>query len=233
MKILLGTAALLLTIFFQCWSSGTTATATPTHTATSSPIATPTPNPIARPSGVEALVVAIIDGDTIEVAIEGHNSRLRYIGINTPERDEIGGSEATQVNAQLVDGQIVRLEKDVSEIDKYGRLLRYVYVGNLFVNAELVRLGYAQAATYPPDVTYADLFVQLEREAREAQQGLWAQTVSPEIPSIAQWSCDGNLYNCGDFSSCESVMSYWEACPGDPSKLDQDHDGKPCESLCD
>jgi len=73
-----------------------------------------------------------------------------------------------------VEGKVVRLEKDVSETDKYGRLLRYVWVGDLFVNAELVRLGYAQVATYPPDVKYQDIFLKLQREARETGRGLWA-----------------------------------------------------------
>ena len=65
------------------------------------------------------------------------------------------------------------MEKDVSETDKYGRLLRYVYVGNLFVNAHLVKFGWAQAATYPPDVKYSSYFVSLEREARENNEGCW------------------------------------------------------------
>lgn len=91
-------------------------------------------------------------------------------------------------------------------------------------------LGYANAATYPPDVAYADLFVQLEGEARTAGRGWWA---APPIPtSGATWNCTGNIYNCSDFSSCAEVMSYWNACPGDPSRLDGDHDGVPCESLC-
>jgi len=64
--------------------------------------------------------------------------------------------------------------KDVSETDRYGRLLRYVYVGDTFVNAELVALGYAQAVTYPPDVKYKDLYTQLQFQAQEAGLGLWA-----------------------------------------------------------
>lgn len=85
----------------------------------------------------------------------------------------------------MVSGKEVRLAKDVSETDKYGRLLRYVYVGSLFVNAELVKQGYANAATYPPDVKYADLFVSLEREARNKQIGLWTPPPTP-TPSPTQ-----------------------------------------------
>jgi len=67
----------------------------------------------------------------------------------------------------------VTLEKDISETDKYGRLLRYVYVDDLFVNGELVRLGYAEAVSYPPDVKYQEVLSELEREARDEGRGLW------------------------------------------------------------
>jgi micrococcal nuclease len=174
-------------------------------------------------------VSGIIDGDTIEVVLAGQTYRLRYIGIDCPEPGEYGSEQATQANRQLVEGKTVRLEEDVSETDQYGRLLRYVYVGGIFVNAELVRRGYASAWTYPPDVAFSDLFAQFEREARENGRGLWAAPTPTTGPA---WNCNGNLYNCDDFSSCAQVMSYWKACPGDPSRLDGDHDGVPCESLC-
>lgn len=122
----------------------------------------------------------MIDGDTIEASIDGSLRRVRYIGIDTPERIECYFQEASARNAALVEGKRVRLEKDVSEIDRYGRLLRYVYVGDLFVNAELVREGYASAATVPPDVRHADLFRRLAREAREAERGLWDPKVCPD-----------------------------------------------------
>lgn len=119
------------------------------------------------------LVVRVIDGDTIE--IEG-GKRVRYIGINTPETSpvECFGVEATNKNKELVGGKRVRLEKDISELDKYGRLLRYVWVGDIFVNDYLVRQGYAYATTYPPDVEYSNQFVQAQREAKENNRGLWA-----------------------------------------------------------
>jgi micrococcal nuclease len=124
-------------------------------------------------------VVNVIDGDTIEVSIEGQTYKVRYIGIDTPETKhpdkpvESFGPEAAAQNEELVGGKVVELEKDVSETDKYGRLLRYVYVDGLMVNAELVRLGFAQVSTYPPDVKYQDLFLRLQQEAREANRGLW------------------------------------------------------------
>jgi len=123
------------------------------------------------------LVTRVIDGDTIE--IEG-GARVRYIGIDTPETVhpekpvEYFGKEATQKNRELVQGKRVYLEKDIQDKDKYGRLLRYVWVGDTMVNAELIGLGYAYSYTYPPNVKYQKLFLQLEKEAREQGRGLWA-----------------------------------------------------------
>ncbi len=127
-----------------------------------------------------AYVKRVIDGDTIEVDLNGKAYKVRYIGINSPEYDQPFGDEATQANSSLVLGKTVILEKDVSETDKYGRLLRYVYVGDLFVNAHLVKFGWAQASTYPPDVKYSALFVSLEREARENNEGCWFIPEEPE-----------------------------------------------------
>jgi len=103
---------------------------------------------------------------------------VRYIGIDTPEiypQLKAFGSEAWQANRRLVEGKEVRLERDVSETDKYGRLLRYVYVDDVFVNAELVKQGLARAKAYPPDTEYQDYLEQMETEAREAGRGMWAK----------------------------------------------------------
>lgn len=127
----------------------------------------------------EARVTRVIDGDTI--VLQGELT-VRYIGIDAPEvhpRVEDYGLEATAKNRELVEGKRVRLEKDISERDRYGRLLRYVYVDGLFVNAELVRLGYVEAVAYPPDLKYQELLSQLEEEARAAGRGLWASRPSP------------------------------------------------------
>jgi len=78
------------------------------------------------------------------------------------------------VNRRLVDGKRVRLELDVQSRDRYGRLLAYVWLGDTMINAELVRLGYAQVMTVPPNVRHQALFVQLQRDARAARRGLWA-----------------------------------------------------------
>jgi micrococcal nuclease len=205
--------------------------ATSTHKPTPTYVPTPTsPSPTATLAGEPAEVVGIVDGDTIDIQIGGQIFRVRYIGMNTPETGQPCASEATNYNTMLVMGKVVTLVKDVSQTDRYGRLLRYVYVGDIFVNAELARQGYANAATYPPDVAYADLLVQLEAEARAAGRGCWAISRTPTTGT--GWNCSGNIYNCSDFASCAEVMSYWYACPGDPSRLDGDNDGKPCESLC-
>ncbi|MFH0936837.1 MAG: thermonuclease family protein [Candidatus Daviesbacteria bacterium] len=131
--------------------------------------------------GEEKLVIRVVDGDTIEV--EG-NQKIRYIGIDTPEtvdpRRPVAcfGKEASDENKKLVEGKKVILEKDISETDKYERLLRYVYVKNpdgttLFVNDYLVRQGFAKISTYPPDVKFTDQFLAAQVEARENQKGLW------------------------------------------------------------
>jgi len=129
---------------------------------------------------VEATVTRVVDGDTIVVSLEGITYRVRYIGIDTPETVhpsqpvECFGREASDKNSELVAGKTVRLEKDISETDKYGRLLRYVWVGDVFVNDYLVRQGYAYASTYPPDVKYAEQFAQAQSEAEANNRGLWA-----------------------------------------------------------
>ncbi len=131
----------------------------------------PTPTADTASGGEEGRVVSVIDGDTIDVLIDGVRYRVRYIGINTPERDEVCYDEATDANAALVRGQTVTLVPDVSDVDRYDRLLRYVYLNGMFVNEALVRDGYAEAVEYPPDTSNAALFNRLEREAREADRG--------------------------------------------------------------
>ena len=131
------------------------------------------------PAPVAGTVVRVVDGDTIHVRIGARVEKVRYIGVNTPEvhhptkGEEPGGREAAEVNRRLVEGQAVRLELDVQERDRYGRLLAYVWIGDLMINAELVRLGYAQVMTVPPNVRYQEVFLKLQREAREAGRGLW------------------------------------------------------------
>src|SRR5712691_10186805 len=135
----------------------------------------------AQPAPLEGTVVRIVDGDTIHVRLADRIEKVRYIGVNTPEvhhprkGEEPGGREAMAVNRALVEGRTVRLETDVRARDRYGRLLAYVWTGDVMVNAELVRRGYAQVMTVPPNVRHQALFVKLQRDAREAGRGLWSQ----------------------------------------------------------
>jgi micrococcal nuclease len=137
---------------------------------------------VRAPAGpsLTASVIEVVDGDTIRVRLtSGAIERVRYIGMDTPEinhpsrGEEPWGREAAAVNRRLVEGKAVRLELDVRERDRYGRLLAYVWVGDTMVNAELLRLGYAQVMTVPPNVRHQDLFLRLQRDAREAGRGLW------------------------------------------------------------
>lgn len=146
-----------------------------------------------EPRGYESAVVTrIVDGDTIIVEVTGRRGgpgagdagvgehRVRLIGIDTPESVdprspvECFGTEASDAAKALLEGAEVRMVKDVSETDRFDRLVRYVYIGAEMANARLVVNGYATAFTYPPDVRHSDLFVELEREARDADRGLWA-----------------------------------------------------------
>jgi micrococcal nuclease len=128
-------------------------------------------------------VVRIVDGDTIRVAVAGRVERVRYIGIDTPESVKPGtpvqcyAHRAASENARLVGGgRRVRLVLDVESRDRFGRLLAYVYRASdgLFVNAELVRGGFARTLTIPPNVRFAARFRALAAQARRSHRGLWS-----------------------------------------------------------
>jgi micrococcal nuclease len=130
----------------------------------------------------EGRVVRVVDGDTIHVVVEGRREKVRYIGMDTPETHKPGtpvqcyGRAASALNAQLVAGRTVRLRMDAERRDRYGRLLAYVYrvPDGMFVNAELVRRGYARQLTIPPNVAHAAEFGSLAARARRANRGLWS-----------------------------------------------------------
>ena len=131
-------------------------------------------------STLHGQVVRVVDGDTIQVRLDGGaTERVRYIGIDTPESVKPGtpvqcfAKKASHFNAGLVAGRDVTLKTDAEERDRYGRLLAYVYAGPEFVNRELVARGYARTLTIPPNVAHADEFAALARRAREAGLGLW------------------------------------------------------------
>jgi endonuclease YncB( thermonuclease family) len=184
------------------------------------------------PSGGQtAEVDYVYDGDTIDVILDGREYRLRYIGVDTPEREEPFYQEASDFNRELVEGQAVILVKDVSETDQYGRLLRYVYLPDgTFVNAEIIRNGMGRLVTFPPDVANTEYFRQLQEQARESSTGMWSR---PDL--VGPCDCDRNLYNCSDFQSRREAQTCFDYCMEtvgeDVHKLSGRGDGVACRSL--
>jgi micrococcal nuclease len=149
---------------------------------------TPAPEPgttSSRPDGQEATVVRVADGDTITVEFDGREERVRYVGIDAPEvanqraatPEECGGEAAQRANADLVSGRTVVLEADVSDRDRFGRLLRHAWVADdgawILVSERLVAIGAAEARSYPPDMGRDAQLVAAERAARDAGRGIW------------------------------------------------------------
>jgi len=156
-------------------SASSSSAALPSDTVSASPL-----------SQTKFYVTKVVDGDTIEVKSGGLLYKVRLIGIDTPEtvdpRRPVGcfGKKASAETKRLVEGKEVTLTKDISDVDKYNRLLRYVFLPisdgeNLFINDYLVRQGFAKSLTYPPDVKYNERFIEAEREARENLRGLWGE----------------------------------------------------------
>lgn len=153
------------------------------------PIASPSPvvTPVlgVQNNGESYQVSRVIDGDTIEVVMNGKIEKVRLIGIDTPETvdprrsTECFGKAASDFTKQLLASSSVQLQKDVSERDRYGRLLRYVYKDGVFINELLVREGFAQASAYPPDITLQPQLKQAQAEAQAAERGLWAPGACP------------------------------------------------------
>jgi len=234
-----------------------TPTKTFTPTLTFTPSATPTITlPAAQGANcvpdenerVVARVVSVTDGDTIVVDIGGTQYKLRYIGIDAPESSATGGKQSTDYNRQLVEGKTVTLVKDHSETDRYDRLLRYVFVGDTFVNYEMVRAGFATSGSWPPDTACDQVFATAEQSARLNQLGLWVPTITPVlyIPPAAISTSSGIISGSG--SNCDP--SYPDVCipryppdldcsqipyrrfrviPPDPHSFDRDGDGIGCE----
>lgn len=179
-KILLFASVLLLT---SC--SASAVHAVESNSPLPKPSSSPLPSPTAEtftpqfpcvPAGTlvqEGTVEWVVDGDTVHVDVDGISYRVRYIGVDTPEVDEPGGEEATRYNLELVGGQTVTLVKDVSEVDKYGRLLRYVFVGDTFVNYALVSNGFADAGVWEPDSACGEFLMSAESQAKQLGLGIW------------------------------------------------------------
>ncbi|MBR6613365.1 MAG: thermonuclease family protein [Clostridia bacterium] len=125
-------------------------------------------------------VVRVVDGDTIVVDFNGKDEKVRLIGVDTPESVHADESKNTKEGILVSDytkskltGKKVKLEFDVQERDKYGRLLAYVYIDGEMYNKHLLEIGYAKIATYPPNVKYVEDFKEIQKEARENKVGLW------------------------------------------------------------
>lgn len=198
-------------------------------------------------------IMKVIDGDTVQVKINGKSEVVRLIGIDTPESVDprkpvqCFSIEATQRAKELLPtGKRVTLESDPTQgdKDKYNRLLRYIFLedGTNF-SKSMISDGYAHEYTFQVPYRYMEVFKETETEAREAKRGLWADdaclvvvtptTVAPTVATqnniSGGYSC-GSKTKCGEMASCAEAMYYLNTCG--VSRLDGDKDGVPCETLC-
>jgi endonuclease YncB( thermonuclease family) len=197
----------------------------------------------------EGKVVAVSDGDTIRVFYKGGELKVRLAEIDTPEKNQPYGTRARQALSDLVFGRQVRVAQ--TDRDRYGRIVGRVYVDGADVNAEMIKRGHAWVyRQYAQDPA----LYRLENEARAAKRGLWAlpeaERVPPwewrhagrgktvtekpmETPRIARSQtatmCESKR-TCGEMTSCDEARFYLSECG--LSRLDGNHDGIPCESLC-
>jgi micrococcal nuclease len=142
-----------------------------------------------RPRSLPAAVVKIVSGDTIHVFVNGDVERVRYIGVlapdagdGTPDSGAPQGREALQFNRGLTNAKNVRLELDVQERDPEGRLLAYVWLGDVMVNAELIGHGFGQVVTGGPNVRHQETLLRRQDQARAAKVGIW-KTAAPGAPA--------------------------------------------------
>ena len=202
-------------------------------------------------SSVESAEVSrIVDGDTIKVILGSRSETIRYIGIDTPETKhpntpiECFGPEASLFNQKLVSGKRVLLEKDTTNRDRDGRLLRYVWVEGVgLVNQILVENGYAQVSSFPPDVKYESILLSAESVAQENKTGLWSACSEPSIneDSVVP-AADSSGDNCSpsypticipppppDLDCSDINGNSFLVLPPDRHRLDGDKDGTGCE----
>lgn len=224
--VIIGLGLSALIVSFKPSLENSDSSGEPGETNLGRPLEPPIPNSTEE----KTIILQVLDGDTVVVA---GGERVRLIGIDSPEENEPGFSESKSRLASIVEGKEVRLEKDVSDRDRYGRLLRHLWLGDTLVNLEMIRTGYARAYRYPPDVKYADRFSGAEREARADGLGLWRRESPTSSPGGA-YVCSYNAYNCSDFATRAEAQAAYDGCAGvanDVHKLDSDGDGLACESL--
>ncbi len=151
-----------------------------------SPTPMPSPTPRPQPTGNHCVVSNVVDGDTIDVSGCADSGRVRLILVDTPEvfgGVQCYGREASAYTEQWLLGKTVTLEKDVSETDRFGRLLRYVWVDGLLFNEQIVRDGYAVLSTFPPDVKHVERIRAAQQEAYLNDRGLWGSCGGVDVPA--------------------------------------------------
>ncbi len=242
MKKIISLASIILVGIFMSLLTHSQLENAPSLLTPSPKITHPSPSVLPLTTGVlgektleTAVVKSVVDGDTIKLT-DGRT--LRYIGVDTPEtvdpRREVGcyGREASNYNKLLTTGKTVYLERDVSDTDRYGRLLRYVYLqSGEMVNEMLVREGYALASAYPPDIAHQETLEDLERQAREKKINLWGSceiSVTP-TPDISTFRCDC-AKSCNTITTCAEASFQLGTCGC--KNLDGNDDGIACNSLC-
>ena len=152
-----------------------------------------------------ATVASVMDGDTVKLT---NGKIVRYIGVNAPEikAKDCFGNEAKSINAKLVKGKKIKLVSDKSNTDKYGRLLRYVYAGNSFINDYLIKNGYATEFTVSPDNKYSKQFKQSQKEAKTNKNGLWGKcSVASKGKFYVSSHPASKYYYCGSDTAWESL----------------------------
>ncbi len=231
-----------------------TATITPTPTQP-----TPTATPALPAEGAcvpenprdKAIVVAVVDGETLRVVMHEKTYTVRYLGIHAPLfglKSEPFGPEAANLNNTLVKDQVVTMVKDTSDKNEAGDLLRYVFAAERFVNLEMVRQGLAQAVSAPPDTSCDSDLLLAQQSAQQERLGQWKDLVAPETPSVtptldltasptpqpvaSSCDCQGPDLDCADFATRADAQTCYNTCKklgfGDIFLIDIDHDGIAC-----
>jgi len=220
----------------------------------------PTPSSTVVPTSTNTpltyLVTKVVDGDTLAIHMDGKNVTIRLIGLDTPETvhpskpvECFGIAASNKAKGYLTDKRVrIELDPTQGELDKYGRLLAYVYLpdGTLF-NKTMIAEGYGHEYTYNIPYKYQTDFQDAEDQARINRRGLWADGVcedittstsannpTPDSTTIGSYVCSSNYYNCTDFKTHNEAQNAYIACGGpktDIHRLDSDKDGIACESL--